>query len=93
MAYDNLIARGFVSKMQGKGYFTTGKREAYRDELHLSAKKIYFIVPALRTIFMQDILNGITDFCDEYALDVSIKIPQDIKIMLFNSDFPRRKSI
>ena len=74
LAYDNLIAQGFVSKMHGKGYFTTGNREAYRDELHLSAKKIYFIVPALRTIFMQDILNGITDFCDEHALDVSIKI-------------------
>lgn len=74
LAYDNLIAQGFVSKTHGKGYFTTGNTEANSQEAHLSTKKIYFIVPALKTHFTQDILNGITDFCDEHALDVSVKI-------------------
>lgn len=74
LAYDNLIAQGFVSKTHGKGYFTTGNKTANSDESRLAIKKIYFIVPALSTRFIQDILNGITDFCDEHALDISIKI-------------------
>ena len=74
LAYESLIEQGFVAKAHGKGYFTTGNEKPYNKDTHLSFKKIYFIVPALRTIFMQDILNGITDFCDEHALDVSIKI-------------------
>ena len=73
IAYEHLLAQGMIYKMHGKGYFTTGRQKGLPQDGLLSAKKISFIVPAMRTLFMQDILYGITDFCDEHSLDVSIK--------------------
>lgn len=73
IAYDKLLERGLVHKIHGKGYFTTGN-SIKNDHSHPSSKKIFFIVPALRTQFMQDILYGITDFCDQHTIDVSIKL-------------------
>ncbi len=74
LAYDKLIEENIVVKVHGKGYFTTGKKEKRDKNSPLSVKKIYFIVPALKTVFAQNILNGITDFCDEHTMDVSIKL-------------------
>lgn len=74
MAYDQLLERGLVHKIHGKGYFTTGS-SINKDQTNPSApKKIFFVVPALRTRFIQDILYGITDFCDQHTIDVSIKL-------------------
>lgn len=74
MAYEHLLERGLVHKVHGKGYFTTGK-SVQKDHSHpTTPKKIFFVVPALRTQFMQNILYGITDFCDEHTIDVSIKL-------------------
>lgn len=73
MAYENLIEQGLVVRVHGKGHFTTGN-QTKNAHMPLANKKIYFIAPALRTVFMQDILNGITDFCDEHTMDVSIKL-------------------
>jgi DNA-binding LacI/PurR family transcriptional regulator len=73
MAYENLIEQGLVVRVHGKGHFTTGN-QTKNAHMPLANKKIYFIAPALRTVFMQDILNGITDFCDEHTIDVSIKL-------------------
>ena len=73
MAYEQLLKHGLVHKLHGKGYFTTGNT-VDKDLIHPSpAKKIFFIVPALSTSFAQDILYGITDFCDKHDVDVSIK--------------------
>lgn len=74
LAYENLISQGFVRGIHGKGYFTTGNKKKHETTAQLSLKKIYFIIPSLQTGFAQDILNGITDFCDEHTMDVSIKI-------------------
>lgn len=73
MAYDTLIGQGLVTKVHGKGYFTTGRLKSDNTTNQLTVKQISFIVPALRTQFVQDILYGITDFCDKHAMDVSIK--------------------
>lgn len=74
MAFEHLLERGLVTKIHGKGYFTTGN-QSKDNPLHATAsKKIFFIVPALRTRFAQDILYGISDFCDEHTMDVSIKL-------------------
>ncbi len=74
MAYDQLLERGLVHKIHGKGYFTTGNSIKKGQEHPSASKKIFFVVPALRTRFMQDILYGITDFCDQHTMDVSIKL-------------------
>ena len=74
MAYESLIAQGIVSRVHGKGHFTTGNKNKRVDEAHSAIKKIYFIVPEISTSFPQKILNGITDFCDKHTMDVSIKI-------------------
>lgn len=74
MAYEQLLEHGLVLKIHGKGYFTTGNTVDKRLIQPSSAKNIFFIVPALRTHFVQDILYGITDFCDQHAMDVSIKL-------------------
>lgn len=73
LAYDSLIAQGFVAKIHGKGHFTTGNRKN-SDEAHFIIKKIYFILPEVSTTFSQNILNGIMDFCDKHTMDVSIKL-------------------
>lgn len=74
LAYEKLIDAGYVIKIHGKGYFTSNNIDARPNENHHTTKKIYFIVPALKTSFSQDILYGISDFCDEHYLDVSIKL-------------------
>ena len=74
LAYDKLIEQGYVTKVHGKGYFTTNNIGILLNEKPHSSKKIYFIVPALKTSFAQDILYGISDFCDKHYLDVSIKL-------------------
>ena len=74
LAYDQLLSQGLVHKIHGKGYFTTGSSIKKETAHHANSKKIFFIVPALRTRFMQNILYGITDFCDEHTIDVSIKL-------------------
>ena len=74
LAYETLIAQGLVVRIHGKGHFTTGNRTNSAKNDNLALKKIYFVVPFLKTQFTQDILNGVTDFCDEHAMDVSIKL-------------------
>lgn len=73
LAYEKLIDAGYVIKIHGKGYFTASNIDARLNDNHHTTKKIYFIVPALKTTFAQDIMYGISDFCDEHYLDVSIK--------------------
>ena len=73
MAYEHLLERGLVHKIHGKGYFTTGN-SITQEHIHTSSKQILFVVPAIRTRFVQNILYGITDFCDQHSMDVSIKL-------------------
>ena len=74
LAYETLIEQGLVVRIHGKGHFTTGSKTRSAKNDSLALKKIYFVVPFLKTKFTQDILNGVTDFCDEHTMDVSIKL-------------------
>lgn len=74
LAYESLLAQGFVVRIHGKGHFTTGVKTKQPKKDSIELKKIYFIVPFLKTQFSQSILNGIMDFCDEHSIDLSIKI-------------------
>lgn len=74
LAYETLIEQGFVVRIHGKGHFTTGNQKKHANDIRHAIKKIYFVIPSLETVFAQNILNGITDFCDEHTMDVSIKI-------------------
>lgn len=74
LAYETLIEQGLVARIHGKGHFTTGNKTKDSKSDNLALKKIYFVVPFLKTQFTQEILNGVTDFCDEHTMDVSIKL-------------------
>ena len=74
LAFETLINQGVIVSIHGKGYFTTGNKKNARVTASPTIQKIYFITPALRTDFAQNILSGITDYCDKHTLDVSIKI-------------------
>lgn len=74
LAYEKLIEQGYIVKVHGKGHFTSNNIHPLLNNKQHSVKKIYFIVPAIKTSFAQNILYGISDFCDEHYLDVSIKL-------------------
>lgn len=72
-AYDQLILKKTVVKIHGKGHFTTGYKKSASDVAPSSLKEIFLIIPALKSAFTHDILIGISDFCDEHELEVSLK--------------------
>ena len=76
VAYQKLIKQGYVEAIHGKGYFikseeTSTPRES-RIKLHL-----LFIAPSLKTAFMQQIYSGITKYCEQNNIDLSIKITEE----------------
>lgn len=74
LAYDRLIEKKLVVKIHGKGHFTTGYKDSDSSRHEISTKEIYLIIPALRSEFTHDILVGISDFCEEHSLELSLKI-------------------
>ena len=73
-AYSNLIARGYVKKIHGSGYFIKDIIKPDKNaEPERSIKNIRFITPSVETVFMRQILSGIESFCEKNFLDVSIK--------------------
>ena len=77
LAYDKLIEQGYVVKIHGKGYFINANAHEDTHKQKDSIKKIYFIVPSIKTSFAQNILYGISDFCDEHHFDLSIKLTKN----------------
>ena len=77
LAYDKLIEQGYVVKIHGKGYFINANLHDESHKKKHSIKKIYFIVPSIKTSFAQNILYGISDFCDEHHFDLSIKLSKN----------------
>ena len=68
-AYAHLIERGLVTNWHGKGYFI--KDALFKDTLP-SQKKVYFITPHMRALFMRRVLEGIQNFCNAQMLTLSI---------------------
>lgn len=76
LAYDHLIEKNLVTKLHGKGHFTTGYVKPRGNHTPLSSKEIHLIVPFLRSDFTHDILIGISDFCEEHSLELTLKLTQ-----------------
>ena len=75
LAYSKLIERGLVQKTHGKGYFIKEIIKTKNDAIsELRLKKIHFITPSIKSVFMREIIRGIKSFCEKNLLDLSIKI-------------------
>lgn len=77
-AYQNLIAKGYVENIHGKGYFIGQK--AKQDAVVPSSwnsPKISLIIPSIVTQYSHDILSGASDFCSSHHLELAIHISDD----------------
>ena len=74
LAYDKLIEKNLVVRVHGKGHITTGNPDANNTSSLLTTKEIYLIIPSLKSAFSHDIMIGISDFCEEHSLELSLKI-------------------
>ncbi len=75
-AYEKLIKQGYVKVVHGKGYFIKNN-ESSKQEKSLIKQRLLFIAPSLKTAFMQQIYSGITEFCEQNNIDLSIKITEE----------------
>lgn len=74
-AYQNLIDKGYVVNIHGKGYFINQK--AIEDVVipgFQSSPKISLIIPSIVTQYSHDILSGASEFCNNYHLELIIHI-------------------
>lgn len=74
-AYEYLLQSGCVEKIHGKGYLIKNKTANTAAENYSSKQtaKINLIIPDLSTVFMQNIISGVENFCDKMDLDLSIE--------------------
>ena len=76
VAYQKLIKQGYVKAIHGKGYFIKNDDSSTQGESRIK-QHLLFITPSLKTAFMQQIYSGITKFCEENNIDLSIKITEE----------------
>ena len=77
-AYQNLIDKGYVVNIHGKGYFIGQK--AKEDALIPSSwnsPKISLIIPSIVTQYSHDILSGASEFCNSHQMELAIHITDD----------------
>ncbi len=77
-AYENLIKKGYVENVHGKGYFIGQK--AKEDALTPSSwnsPKISLIIPSIVTQYSHDILSGASEFCNSHQMELAIHITDD----------------
>ncbi|MBQ8910491.1 MAG: GntR family transcriptional regulator [Oscillospiraceae bacterium] len=77
-AYDNLIQKGYVVNIHGKGYFIGSQVNA---DAALSTTwnnpKISLIIPSITTQYCHDILAGVNDFCSNHQVELTILVSDD----------------
>lgn len=71
LAYNHLIEKNLVSRVHGKGYYTSAQPSD--GQTPAPHKEIYLIIPSIKSSFCHEIFIGIVDFFDEHSLDVSLK--------------------
>lgn len=77
-AYQNLIDKGYVVNIHGKGYFISQKaREDAVIPNFRNSHKISLIIPSIVTQYSHDILSGVSDFCSSHHLELAIHISDD----------------
>ena len=75
-AYQKLIKQGYVEVVHGKGYFIKNDLSSAQGKSPIKLH-LLFIAPSLKTAFMQQIYSGITEFCEQNNIDLSIKITEE----------------
>lgn len=74
-AYDNLIHKGYVVNIHGKGYFIGS--QVNLDEVIATSynnPKISLIMPSITTQYSHDILAGASDFCSNHHMELTILV-------------------
>lgn len=74
-AYDSLIARGYVTRIHGSGYYISSNVKP--DQLQSSFQKkikISFIIPAITTQYSHALLSGVADFCAKNKVEYTIHV-------------------
>lgn len=78
-AYEKLIELGYVTNVHGSGYFINenikpdGFINIFQEKI-----KISFILPSVTTKYAHSVLSGITDFCTQKQLELSIHISNNL---------------
>lgn len=78
-AYEQLIKKGYVTNIHGKGYFISPELRERSAGTTLSPNnpKIALIIPSIRSQFAHDILAGTSDFCSSHHLELAIHVSDD----------------
>ncbi len=78
-AYDDLIDRGYITRIHGSGYYISSSIEP--EQLQASFQKqikISFIIPAVTTQYAHSLLSGVSDFCAKNKVEYSIHVSDDL---------------
>lgn len=74
-AYSNLIEKGYVVNIHGKGYFISERVQPESlSSIGLDHPKISLVIPSIQTQFSHDILAGVSDFCSNHKVELSIQL-------------------
>lgn len=74
-AYDNLMKKGYVTNVHGKGYFINSQAFSAKSAVDSrSSPKIALIIPSVSTQFDHNILSGINSFCGSHQIELAIHI-------------------
>lgn len=77
-AYDNLIQKGYVTNIHGKGYFISSQLDAESlIAMNWDNPKVSLIIPSITTQYCHDILAGTSDFCASHKIELSILVSDD----------------
>ena len=76
MAYQQLINQGLVKVVHGKGYFIKNSDTSLIKSRQLQLQ-ILFVTPSIKTNFMQKIHEGISKFCEDKNIELSIKLTDE----------------
>lgn len=78
-AYENLIKKGYVVNIHGKGYFISQQLQerSVSQFQPPSNPKIALIIPNILPQFSHDILAGTSDYCGSHHLELAIHVSDD----------------
>ena len=74
-AYHKLLEQGLIEVVHGKGYFI--KNTVNKRYKNLTNPHFLFVAPSIKTTFMQQIRSGMTRFCEEKNIELSLKITDE----------------
>lgn len=77
-AYSQLISKGYVTNIHGKGYFISNYIHRQAPVLAArSSPSISLIIPSILSQFSHGILTGVSDFCSSHHVELAIHISDD----------------